>query len=612
MIRRKVVLLLVLCGIMQLVDAAKITDTKKAPNILWITCEDISPYFGCYGDKNADTPAIDNLARQGMKYTNAYANAPVCAPARFTLIAGMYASSCGTHNMRSKYKIPSSFKTYPELLREAGYYCTNNSKQDYNSKSIKTSIWDESSKTAHYKNRKSGQPFFAVFNLTITHEGKSFKYDPDELIHNPDSMIIPPYHPDVKEVRQNWAKLYDNITKMDSQVNEILEELEELNLVDSTIIFFYSDHGGVLPRSKRFIYSTGTKVPLIINVPEMYKNIAETPENSTNDRLVSFVDFAPTVLSLAGIEKPANMQGTTFLGRFKEEEPEYVYFFRGRMDERHDLMLGICNKQYRYIYNFMPDLPYSQHLSTLWKSPTAKAWERAYKENRCNEIQKIFWNVKPVSELYNMIDDPWEVSNLANNKEFSDIKKKLEEELLKFVIGSRDASLISEADLVNINDTSVIYDYTHAKDYPHEKITNLAFLSADKNSDNITKFKKELHHKNPIVRYWSVAGLAGLIPEHPELSVDLLPFINDESESVSILVAGGLCKSDKKNVAIARFKELLKSNNSQVVLSAINMLQNIAEEDIIENLRTELMEANENGKTKYIKRSASYILEAYP
>ncbi|MCK4819347.1 sulfatase, partial [bacterium] len=431
--------------------------TQPLPNILWITCEDTSPYLGCYGDKNATTPNLDKLASEGTLYSNAYANAPVCAPARFTIISGMYASGAGTHHMRSTNKIPENIMFYPEYLREAGYYCTNNSKTDYNCTGY-GELWDESSRTAHYKNRKPGQPFFAIFNLTISHESKIHQYNPDSLIHNPDEIELPPYHPDLPEVRSDWARFYDNITTMDKQAGVLLKELEYLGLRESTIVFFYGDHGGVLPRSKRFIFNTGTQVPFITRIPELYKDLSPGTSGNKNERLVSFVDLAPTLLSLAGIPKPDNMQGGAFLGKYTDDKPDYVYFFRGRMDERYDMMRGITDGHYRYIINFMPHRPYGQHISYLWKAASMQVWEKAYLDGLCNEIQSKFFGTKPFEELYDTEADPWEVFNLAGDQEHADVLKEMRQAMKDHILKLNDGGFIPEGEYANIESTS-LYDY---------------------------------------------------------------------------------------------------------------------------------------------------------
>jgi N-sulfoglucosamine sulfohydrolase len=252
----------------------------ELPNILWITSEDNSPFAGCYGDTFATTPNMDKLAADGFLYTHAFANAPVCAPARNTILTGVYASSGGHSHMRSQYPKSDLVQPYPVYLREAGYYCTNNVKEDYNLPGHQTKgIWDESSRTAHYKNRQPGQPFFAVFNSTLSHESSIHRRTPlDQLRHDPAKVTLPPYHPDTPDMRHDWAQYYDKIEDMDAWIGTILKELDESGEAENTIVFYYGDHGGVLARSKRFLYNTGTKVPFIVRIPEKYKYLLP-PEN---------------------------------------------------------------------------------------------------------------------------------------------------------------------------------------------------------------------------------------------------------------------------------------------------------------------------------------------
>ncbi len=261
-----------------LVQCSGPKETER-PNILWITCEDISPYLGCYGFEQAQTPNLDRLAKEGIRYTRAYANAPVCAVSRSMLLTGMYSSSIGTHNMRCYTQLPASIPAYPKIFREAGYYCTNNVKKDYNSPFQQdTTLWDESSNQAHFRNRNDGQPFFAVFNFTVTHESQLSEENqkghiengriPDEPRIDPEDIELPPYHPDLPVIRRDWARLHDLITRMDEQVGEILQTLEDEGQAENTIVFFYSDHGGMLARSKRYLYNVGTQVPLIVRLPE--------------------------------------------------------------------------------------------------------------------------------------------------------------------------------------------------------------------------------------------------------------------------------------------------------------------------------------------------------
>src|SRR6266545_2020752 len=282
----------------------------ERPNILWLTCEDIGPQLGCYGDAYADTPNLDRLAAGGMRYRYAWSNAPVCAPARTTIISGLYPPSTGSEHMRSMTSLAPEMKMYPTLLREAGYYTSNNAKEDYNLEHT-GKVWDESSQRAHWRKRAPGQPFLSVFNFLITHESQ-VRTRPHKWIHDPGKAPVPPYHPDTLEVRQDWAQYYDNITTMDGMEAKVLKELHDDGLTDSTIVFFYGDHGAGMPRSKRWPYNSGLHVPLIVHVPEKFRHLApkEYRPGGTSDRMAAFVDLAPTVASIAGIKPPAYMQGS--------------------------------------------------------------------------------------------------------------------------------------------------------------------------------------------------------------------------------------------------------------------------------------------------------------
>lgn len=294
------------------------------PNILMITSEDNSAYFlGCYGNEMATTPNLDKLASEGFLYLHAFANCPVCAPARNTILTGIYAASNGNEQMRSKYAKSDIVKTYPEYLREAGYYCTNNVKTDYNYGGDWNAIWDDCSRKATYKNRTPGQPFFAVFSNTTTHESMIHKQIPaDELKHDPAKVEIAPYHPDLPEIRHDWAQYYDRNQQMDAEIGDILKELEESGEAENTIVIYYGDHGGVLARSKRYVYETGTRVPFIIRIPEKFRHLfpAEKPGDKV-ERIVSFVDLVPTFLSIAGIPILDHMQGNAFWVNKKQRLP---------------------------------------------------------------------------------------------------------------------------------------------------------------------------------------------------------------------------------------------------------------------------------------------------
>lgn len=599
------VLISVIASAFNLKQKPENEQTRPLPNILWITCEDISPYLGCYGYKNATTPNLDKLASEGTLYSNAYANAPVCSPARFTIISGMYASSAGTHHMRSTNKVPENIRFYPEYLREAGYYCTNNSKTDYNCTGY-GELWDESSRTAHYKNRKPGQPFFAIFNLAITHESRIHRYDPNNLIHNPDEMELPPYHPDLPEVRNDWARLYDNITSMDKQAGDLLRELEQSGLKESTVVFFYGDHGGVLPRSKRFIFNTGTQVPFITRIPELYKDLSPLITGNKNERLISFVDLAPTLLSLAGIPKPGNMQGDAFLGEYTADKPDYVYFFRGRMDERYDMMRGITDGRYRYIINFMPHRPYGQHISYLWIAASMQVWEKAYRDGLCNEIQSRFFGTKSFEELYDTKADPWEVNNLAGDQEHADVLKKMRQAMKNHILKLNDGGFIPEGEYANIENTS-LYNYFQSDDYKLEEIFDIASIAAKGDKKNIDFLIENLKNPNPYIRYWAATGCAILGENANKAKQELELCLTDESPDVRIAVAESLYQIGEKQEAINTLGEVLQNDNLYVVLHALNVIQELGN-DVISALGTEIEIVKKKYKENYyITRIIEYF-----
>ena len=302
------------------------------PNILWITAEDLSPVLGCYGDTYAHTPNLDNFAKQSVQYTHAFATAPVCSPSRSCLITGCYATTLGTHPMRSAFPIPNAIRGFPELLRRIGYYTTNNEKTDYNmakADELIQSAWDQCSSQTHWRSRANPeQPFFSVFNLMDSHQSRSMVWPtekftaeiqsqlgPDE-IHRPQDAVLPAYYPDTPIIRREWARFYDCVTLIDKQVGSILKQLEEDGLSENTIVFFFGDHGSGMPRHKRVLFDSGMRVPLLIRIPERFR-----PENSssagvTSDRLVSFVDFAATVLSLASSGHTGVYAGCAISGRF--------------------------------------------------------------------------------------------------------------------------------------------------------------------------------------------------------------------------------------------------------------------------------------------------------
>ena len=359
---------LLLCTLALSLAAAPAVAGEKPPdprpNILWISAEDISPDLGCYGDEYATTPTLDEFASQGAVYTRAFANAGVCAVARSCIITGMYPTAIGSQHMRSDVVPPPFVKCFPEYLRAAGYYTTNRSKTDYNFPAP-PSAWDENGpKHRDWAGRAEGQPFFSVINLTVSHESKvrapDLRARMDELLgddrHDPAEVDLPPYIPDTPEARADRAQYYDVLTLLDREVKRILDRLAADGLADDTIVIFWGDHGVGLPRGKRWLYDSGLRVPLLVRWPGVVR------PGTRMDELVSFVDFAPSMLTLAGVPAPGHMQGRAVFGPHRDEPREYVFAHRDRMDETYDLIRAVRDKRYKYVRNFFPERSRGQRL----------------------------------------------------------------------------------------------------------------------------------------------------------------------------------------------------------------------------------------------------------
>lgn len=544
------------------VQAAAQQKPQPKPNILWIVSEDNSAYYlHCYGNRFATTPNIDQLAKNGFLYTHAYANSPVSAPARNAILTGAYAASNGNEQMRSYYCTSDQVGTYAGYMRQAGYYCTNNDKTDYNSKTLDPkAIWDESSHKAHYKNRPEGKPFFAVFNLFESHESCLHKSIPDSLLyHNPQTLELAPYHPDTREIRHDYAQYYDKIKDMDARVGQLLKELEENGLAENTIVFYYGDNGGVLARSKRFVYESGTRIPLIVRIPGKYKHLypAGRPGEKV-DRLVSFVDLAPTVLSIAGEPVPAYMQGHAFLGEKKTADPEYAFMTRGRMDERFDQSRAVRDKQYRYIRNYMPFRIYGQHIRYLFNAPSAKSWEESYLAGRCNAIQSAFWHTKPVEELYDLEKDPWEIHNLAYDTAFKDVLARMRVALTDWVISVRDVGLIPETDYNFYAGDQSMYDYMRSPACPFDELVKASERAILGDKSDIKSLIAYLQHENNAIRYWGVTGLL-IQQDNAREAIGALKKLNDDpSAAVRTLAAETLYGLGEKNFALEMYLRLLQ------------------------------------------------------
>jgi arylsulfatase A-like enzyme len=565
---------------------ARAQETKprgKLPNIVWITSEDHGPHLGCYGDPLARTPNLDRLAAKGMRYRMCWSNAPVCAPARTAIISGLYPTSTGSEHMRSLTSLPRAFQMYPALLRALGYYCTNRVKEDYNLKKD-GKVWDDSSNKAHWRNRPGGMPFFAVFNSTKSHESqiRGHKKPPNS---DPAKVRVPAYHPDTQEVRTDWAHYYDNLAKVDADAADVLRELEEAGLLDDTIIFYYSDHGSGMPRNKRTPLNSGLHVPLIVWFPERWKHLAppEYRAGAVSNRLVSFIDLAPTLLSLAGAQPPEWMQGRAFAGKHIQPAPDFLQGFRGRMDERYDLQRSVTDGRYVYLRNYLPHLPAGQHVEYMFVTKTTQVWKRHFELGKLQEAQSLFWKApRPPEELYDLQTDADEVRNLAALPEHGEVLRKLRKAQHDHAVAVRDVGFLPEDEIHKRSAGRTPYEMGHdAKVYPLERILTMADTASLRNEDSLPRLRDGLKDDDGAVRYWAMLGL---VMRGPEAVSDNLAAVRaaqqDSSPSVRIVAAEALAAYGRKDDFEPALETLLrlahpKKNSVYISMAALNAIDRL-------------------------------------
>lgn len=543
------------------------------PNILWITSEDNSPYLGCYGDKLAVTPNLDKLAAEGLRYRNAFATSPVCSAARTTLITGMNGCGLGVQHHRSSVAIPEQFKLYPEVLRAAGYYCTNNSKTDYNLAN-KRKPWDDTSKKAHYLNRPDGQPFFAVFNLLMSHESQvAPKPGKTTFRIPPEQMPLPPFHPDTLDIRRDWANYYDQMTIMDKQVGVLLDELAAKGLAEDTIVFYYGDHGGALPRGKRNIHDSGTRVPFIVRIPEKWAKYAPAKAGEWVDDPVCFVDFPATVFSLCGVPIPTNYQGVPFLGDQKEPARDHVFLYRGRMDERYDTVRSVRDREFQYIRNYSPHRPWGQHYDYPFRvQPSMRSWYAEFAAGRCNPVQAAYWGPKPAEEFFEIANDPFEIKNRIDDKTQQDRIAEMRSKLRAEMVAVRDTGFIPEGMFVKLASDQTIYDYVQSDAYPIERIIDLADRATSRDAAALPELMKALSDPHPVIRFWATQGCLILQEKAAPAKVLLQGLLKDEWNDVRVSAAEALGFLGEQEAAVEVVAEVIKNGEFYESLAAQNTL----------------------------------------
>lgn len=563
----------------------------NTPNILWITAEDMSPTLGCYGDDYAITPHIDQLASEAVSYDNAFATSPVCSPSRSCIINGLPATSQGTQQMRSAFPIPGYMKGFPSLLRSAGYYTSNNVKTDYNSANWETIIaasWDESSATAHWRGRADDQPFFSVFNLMTSHQSRSMVWPHQQFvsevqsklaadeIHHPEKAPVPPYYPDTPIIRKTLARFYDCVTVMDKEVGAILRQLEEDGLAEDTIVFFYSDHGSGMPRHKRALLDSGMKVPLLIRFPEKFKGLAPLGPGTRTDRLVSFDDFGPTVLSLAEVGIPAYMEGKPFLGSAAGPARQFVHGHRDRVDEVLDLARSVRDNRYLYIRNYMPHLGYNQ--PTAWPD-LGEIRHEFYAQAESGQMttpQEHFAGPsRPLEELYDCQADPQNLENLAGSSDHGSVLEKMRVQLATRLKDSRDLGFLPEALAWELSAGTTPYELARSVgSYQQVRLIQAASQVGNASEETLLS---NLTSDDPGVRYWGAVGFSAA----PTLSSNAIDALTDALEdgdaNVRIEAANALARHGRLEESIPVLAEALEDENLSAVQHAARTIELLGE-----------------------------------
>ena len=551
------------------------------PNIVWLSTEDIGPHLGCY-DCDVKTPGLDAFAKRSLTYDVAWSNYPVCAPARTTIITGMYATALGAGNMRCSAVKPDGLKLLPELMREAGYYCTNASKQDYNLVDV-DDVWDESSGKAHWKNGPDGKPFFAVFNYTKTHESK-VRVRPHEKQIDPASVSLFPYWPDAPEVRQDWAQYLDNIQTMDGWFANHLKQLEDAGLSDDTIVIFWGDHGAGLARHKRYAGDSGMRVPLIAHVPEKWKKFwsSNYGAGARSDWPVGFVDLAPTVLSVAGAKIPDSMQGKSFLGA-DAKKTDYVFGIRNRMDERYDVSRSVTDGRFAYIRNFMPRLPHGQFVAYQQMTPSTKVWYDKFNNGELNDVQSAFWKPRAKEELYDLEADPHETVNLAGVEKHQAKLAELRTAVRSKMVAIGDLDLVPESVLYEHEKTSgkSRSTYSHRDGFDVGAIFDAA--GGENALQNLSADAAEF-------RFWALVNITGQADRvTEELEGQIEGMLDDPSMDVRVKAAEFfLAQGLKCDRAIPTLISLADGRNSNfyVAGNALDCLDRYRDKLSAENMTT--------------------------
>ncbi len=572
---------------------------RQRPNILCLVSEDCPPRLGAYRDTVAQTPILDALARQGVTYDAACCTSPVCAPSRFAILTGRHAESCPpAQHMTSFGPTPPGIVTVPELLRGVGYYCTNNAKTHYNCDIDPHAIWNETSNSAHWLNRPEGAPFYAVFNPMLTHE--SCMFAPQEGAVGPADVRVPAYLPDTEGVRQSLASYYNRIAAMDAAMGARLAELDAAGLSDDTIIIYHSDHGAPLPRSKRFCYDDGLRVPLIVRVPERWRHLLPHAPGSRVADPVSLVDLLPSLAAIAGVPVPDGVHGRPFLGPDRRAR-SYAFSGRDRMDEHYDMTRSVRGRHHRYIRNYAPHRIWGQHYAFAWLGRAYQDYETMHSTGQLTPVQARFWQTKPAEELYDMRADPDSVRNLAESPAHAGVLAEMRAALDSHMLAIRDCGFIPEGSLAEGWDAS-----RNNTLFPLEEVLDLAARAIRRDPAEAMGFMQTLRHDSTVIRFWAAQGLLMLaVAGHP------LPngvgFARDTEKDLHVVIplTEALGQRGDAEDAVRRLTDIARTAaNDRLRLQALESLHYLP---MYPEISLPLVAALSDDLEEYIRGAAGYL-----
>jgi uncharacterized sulfatase len=486
------------------------------PNFVWLLSEDNSKHYLKHFDPDgAPAPNIEKMAANGLTFDRAFSCAPVCSVARTTLATACYAPRIGTqyHRKSKVAPLPPGQKMWAAYLRQAGYYTTNNSKTDYNVEGIKDA-WDMSSKKAHWRNRKDkSQPFYHMQTHGVSHESslhfKKGVFDKKDVKTDPKSVKLADYHPDTELFRFTHARYHDRMKDNDNYVGKFLKQLEDDGVLEDTFVFYFGDHGGVLPRGKGYAYESGLHVPLVVRIPENFKHLVDGKKGDRVNGFVEFVDFGPTVLNLAAVKGSEGFDGTAFLGKgvtmAEVNSRDEAFGHADRFDEKFELVRTLRRGKFKYMRNYEGYLPDGLQNNYRYKMLAFEEWRQLFKAGKLNAAQRQFFEPKPPELLYDLEADPHEVNNLANDPKHADTLKQLRGRLQERLKAMPDLSFHPESVMVaNAMANPTAYGKKHAADIASLIDTiDLALLPFDQAQP---KLAAALKSDNAMQRYWALTA----------------------------------------------------------------------------------------------------------